>query len=284
VPEAKTVSFINMKGGVGKTTLAVNIAYALAYFEKKKVLLVDLDPQFNATQYLISDKKYLSHFNSGKPFALDIYRKRASSGLSLVNSGSQQRAVLEPTLENLRIPIHEGNGGKLDLIASALEMIELDMSTRGTERKLKTFVHTIRGAYDYVILDCPPTIGFLTISAYLASDGITIPVRPDYLSSIGLPLLEKYLGGFEEDRDGEAEQIGIIFSMVDRRSNIMEQIRPQLENNRYIFENSLGQSVQAARAVSDRLPLFLYRKTKETRGEEIKAIAKEFLHRAEEIW
>jgi len=274
-----------MKGGVGKTTLSVNIAYAMAAFHSSKVLLIDLDPQFNATQYLVKQKEYLKHFEDGKPFALDIFQKRPTVGLSLVNPENQRREVLDPTLQNLSIPIYKSDDSRLDLIPSALEMADLDTSRRGTERKLKRFVDEVRSVYNYIFIDCPPTTGFFTLSAFLASDGFLIPVKPDYLSSIGLPLLENHLNNLKDDKDGDTKEVGIVFTMVDRRSNIMEEIRRQLERkDRYIFTNYLANSVPAARAVSENLPLFLYPPTRPKGGGEIKAIAKEFTDRAEAIW
>ncbi len=177
MPNARSISVINMKGGVGKTTLSVNIAYALAAFHESKVLLIDLDPQFNATQYLVKQKNYLAHFESGKPFVLDIFQRRQTVGMSLVNPEVQTRDVLEPTLENLRIRVHTSGAAMLDVIPSSLKMLELDMSPRGTERKLRKFVDAARSEYDYIMMDCPPTVGFFTLSAFLASDGVLIPVR-----------------------------------------------------------------------------------------------------------
>lgn len=287
---AKVISFINMKGGVGKTTLAVNISYALAVFHNLKILLIDLDPQFNATQYLLTQTEFINHVEAGKPVAVDIFRQRASVGLSLVNPEDQTKKVEKATLENLRIQIypnadHDG-GGKLDLIPSTLDMIELDVSPRGTERKLSSFLAKInKDTYDYILLDCPPTIGFFTMSAYLASDGILIPVKPDPLSTMGLPLLEKYLELLKEDEKGkETTEIGVIFSMVDKRSNMMAEIRTGIEKDRYIFEKYLTQAVAIARVPATHLPLFYNQKTKEDKGEEIKEITNEFLQRVRDIW
>ena len=283
MPSAKTVSFINMKGGVGKTTLSVNVSYALAYFHNLKVLLIDIDPQFNATQYLVKQRTYLEHFNGGKLFSMDIFTQRTSIGPSLIQQPTRSRQIAPLTLDNLRIEVFSNGTGKLDIIPSSLEMADLEAISSRVQSRLRRFVDSIRGAYDFIVFDCPPTINLFTISAYLASDALAIPVRPDYLSSIGIPLLERHLSELE-GREIAVKQIGAIFTMVTQTSNIMNEIRPDLESNhRYVFGNYLANSVQVARAIGHNQPLFLYPPARQ-RGVEIENITTEFLQRVDELW
>ncbi len=194
---------MNMKGGVGKTTLAVNVAYALAYFHQKNVLLVDSDPQFNATQSLMSDRAYMAHLNDASKGTLrDIFLPRRPGAVNTVTGAARGINKAKMSLASCTCPIYSpgANRGKLDLLPSALHLIEIDTSRRGTERKLKAYLREKATGYDYVIIDCPPTISIFTMAAILASDKYLVPIKPDPLSIVGLPLLERGLRNLRTSR------------------------------------------------------------------------------------
>ncbi len=147
----QVISFMNMKGGVGKTTLAVNVAYGLAYFHRKNVLIVDGDPQFNATQYLLQDKAYLAHMEDANKGTLkDIFVPRRPGPVNTVRGSSRAINKTKMSLASCSVSIYNpGPGrGKLDLIPSTLQLIDIETSKRGTERKLKVFLREKALGYD----------------------------------------------------------------------------------------------------------------------------------------
>jgi len=278
MPNIKVISVINMKGGVGKTTLTANLAYALAQFHDKKVLIVDMDPQFNATQYFIPQKDYVKYINNpDKRTVLDIFQDRPETAPSTVRDRNLRTSQTPINLENGIINIYD-NEGKLDLIPSTLRLMKIQESERGEEFKLQRFLDKIKGAYDFIFIDCPPTMSIFTLSAYLASDAYLIPVKPDYLSSIGLPLLERGIKDYEERFAKRIKQIGIIFTMVDIRTTLMKDTMNTLKSstNRVVFDNYLRHSTKIARAVKQNKVLFNYSESKPY-GKEIINIADEFL-------
>lgn len=283
----KTISIINMKGGVGKTTLAVNLAYALAMIHYKKVLLVDIDPQFNATQYVIPQKQYvriIEEVKKGKRLTVaDIFLPPEKQIPSSVYSQGQRRKVLPVTLNNLKVSIWE-NKGKFDLIPSTLGLIGLDISARGTENRLRRFLRKIRGAYDIILIDCPPTLSIFTLSAYLATDAILVPIKPDWLSTIGLPLLkraiEEYESDFGEIYDLDVKNLGIVFTMVDIRTNLMSNMMKRISQTEDTFNSFIRQSISVAEAVYENKPFFMYKKAK-PHWDAILNICEELLERLE---
>ena len=118
----------------------------------------------------------------------------------------------------MRVRIYGNKNKNLDLIPSTLQLMELDTSKRGTENRLKRFISKIRRAYDIILIDCPPTLSIFTLSAYLASDAYIIPIKPDHLSSIGIPLLRRAIQEYEEDYNKKLDFLGIVFTMVDLRT------------------------------------------------------------------
>lgn len=273
----KTISVINMKGGVGKTTLTANIAYAVAQFHEKRVLLVDMDPQFNATQYFVSQKDYVEYIEDpSKKTVLDIFQDSVETAPSTVKEKDQENKPIPVSLDNGTVNIYK-NKGKFDIIPSTLRLMKIQESERGEEFKLKRFLDKVKNAYDYIFIDCPPTMSIYTLSAYLASDGYLIPVKPDYLSSIGLPLLERGIEEYEGRYGKKIQQIGVIFTMVSR-TILMRDTMETLKSSpgRIVFDNFMRHSTTIARAVKKNKALFDYNDSRE-HGEEIKSIAKEFL-------
>jgi chromosome partitioning protein len=143
----QVISFMNMKGGVGKTTLAVNVAYGLAFLHRKKVLIVDADPQFNATQYLMEGDAYLSHVNDPTKGTLgDIFVPRRSGPVSTTVGAARTINKKKMSLAQCSCSIYNGGAGRgrLDLIPSSLNLMAIETSQRGTENRLKSFLRKRR--------------------------------------------------------------------------------------------------------------------------------------------
>jgi chromosome partitioning protein len=256
------VSFINMKGGVGKTTLAVNVAYGLASLHRKNVLIVDGDPQFNATQYLLETDAYLQHTEDPAKGTLhDIFMPRRAGPVSTVRGRARGINRANMPLSDCSCVVFDGGPGrgKLELIPSTLTLMEIETSPRGTETRLKSYLREKAGGYDYVIIDCPPTISIFTQAAVLARDKYLVPIKPDPLSVIGLPLLERWLEDFTDISGLKIDLVGLVFTLVrspqpGRMRDIMEELRQQRKGD--VFAASLDQATDVAKSVEEHLPVF----------------------------
>lgn len=287
----QVISFMNMKGGVGKTTLAVNIAYTLAALHDKQVLLIDVDPQFNATQYLVADKAYLAHISDpAKATIKDIFVPKTEPMRTTVTSAkATPRKKL--SLAECTISIYDGNAphgyerrgnGRLDIIPSTLDLVEVQNSKRQTEAKLKAFIREKATGYDYVLIDCPPTISIFTEAAILASDKYIVPIKPDALSVLGLPLLERYIEDFTADVGMKLEQVGIIFTLVRRptpnaMSAIMEDIRGQRKGD--VFKAASTVSTNVSESVEHHKPVIYFKKATDKLKGQFFDITNEFIRR-----
>lgn len=249
----KVISVLNMKGGVGKTTLSVNMAYILAKFHSKKVLLVDIDPQFNATQYLVDQEVIMEHF-ANKKTVLDIIMPKREEHIDL--SKGKKKKKKTPKLEDYTINILETKTSRFDIIPSTINLIEIENSDRGAENHLNKFLKKYCKQYDIVIIDCPPTIGIHTLSAFLASAYYLIPVKPDYLSSLGLSLLESALEKYRKAHSHRLKSLGLVFTLVDLRPNLTQTTMNDLKTaGRDCITAFSSHSTNVAQSVSD-LPSF----------------------------
>lgn len=269
-----------MKGGVGKTTVATNVAYAISKFHNKKVLLIDNDPQFNASQYLIKQSEYVKFIeNHENCTIMDIYRDRPTYYPSVVKRRKQPLKAVEPDLTNCILPVYrsKSDNGRYDILPSHLNLMELDSPPLGTEQRLKNFIKKIQNAYDFIFIDCPPTMSVFTLSGYLASEGYLIPIKPDYLSSMGIPLLERAIEKYAKSHSHSITQIGIVFTMVKLNNALTKETISMIKKSgRICFDGWLRDSVQVARAVKYNQAIFDYPKAY-VYGEEIKGIARELL-------
>lgn len=204
---AHRISLVNMKGGVGKSTLAVNLAweYATAPWDRR-ILLVDLDPQFNASQYLIGQEQYeTAVLEDARPTMWDLFEQNT-------RTPGQPLAIFDPhdavhRVREFRV------GGRIDLIPSRLELALSLRNPAQKESLLQKSLTQIETDYDVIIIDCPPTESILTYAAYLACNHVLVPVKPEYLSAIGLPLLRQSLGDFNrENPDRDLDVTGIVFN------------------------------------------------------------------------
>ena len=203
---AVKVAVINMKGGVGKSTLTWQFAGMRRWL--KRVLVVDLDPQFNASQYLLGATRYGAIHDSGSPTVWDIFEQFSRTP----SAGVPPALDISSVVHNLA-SFQEGS--RIDLIPSRLELSHTLRNPAQKETLLERAVSTIEDQYDLILLDCPPTESMLTTAACLASDFILVPVRPEFLSLIGLPLLVRSMDDFQQQHSNhQLELAGIVFNSV----------------------------------------------------------------------
>lgn len=208
----KVVSFVNMKGGVGKTTLAVNIADFLVKRHSKRVLLIDVDPQFNATQCLLNGDDYVSYMSRKGSTVVDIFNYKKSAAVSVVSGVSEQEALPYSSIQ----PYHTQRG--FDLVPSQLDLFRFEMAPgQGTENRLKNYLNHLKetDAYDICIIDCPPTPSVWMTSALIASDYYLIPSKPDPISMIGLDLLEGIIRERKENYGCACQCAGLVLTIVE---------------------------------------------------------------------
>ena len=205
---AHKVALINMKGGVGKSTLAVNLAWEMATGPwYKSVLVVDLDTQFNCSQYLVGASRIESIIANDRPTVWDIFEQ-------LTSVPGKPSAPIDPTASVANV-YSRRSGGSIDLIPSRLDLSQSLRNPAGKDQLLKQAVDELEASYDLVIIDCAPTESMLTTAAYLVADHLLIPVRPEFLSTIGLPLLEQSLNSFSALYPGsEPEVLGLVFNAI----------------------------------------------------------------------
>lgn len=216
----KTISLVNMKGGVAKTTLAVNLADYLTRKCEKKVLLVDLDPQFNATQCLFSPIDYATRKARGSHTITTIFDDSERTAISPITGISSVGPV---ELSNIE-PWSYGNG--LSVVPGDLELYRLDMTSgQGREHRLRRFLDEYVKAnnVDYVLIDTPPTPSHWMMSGLLASDYYLVPVRPEPLSRIGIDLLRGVIGRCSNNFGHKIECAGVVLTVTDRRTTVYSE-------------------------------------------------------------
>ena len=211
----KTVSLINMKGGVGKTTLAVNLADFLVSREGQRVLLIDVDPQFNATQCILSGDAYIDYVKNGGYTIVDIFDNSNRIVNSVVDGLQPQTTVKFSDIK----PIKSNRG--FDYIPGALQLFKLEMAAgSGRENRLRNYINTLKDEYDYVIIDSPPTPSVWMMSALIASDYYLIPVKPDPISMTGIDLLQGIINERSENYGFTCKCCGIVLTIVDTRKSL----------------------------------------------------------------
>jgi chromosome partitioning protein len=253
---AITVSLINMKGGVGKTTLAAQLAHA-ADLRNLKVLAVDLDPQSNLSHSLLGPVSYVQLLKENKPTVSDLFENYFPPSLS---TGSAS-----PIDINKVIIKKAGywQDTTLDLIPSRLELSHTLKNPTGKERKLAKKLSEISDQYDLILLDCAPTESILTDAAYHASRYVLIPVKPEFMATIGLPLLTRSINGFKyENADHALDICGVVFNHSstysegpEGRTSIREVQSEAIKNNWYVYKTHIRYSASYAKSARETAPI-----------------------------
>jgi chromosome partitioning protein len=259
---AVTISLLNMKGGVGKTTLAVNLAWYTYEHHAQNVLLVDLDPQFNATQYVMDYKSFDKHRKTAGTIADLLIDRRPRLELRAKKVKNNPRSVLHT--------IRSTKTARLDLLPSELDLAHIVKNPSQMEYRLEKLLAGLRDDYDYVFVDCAPTDSVLTTMALMASDYLLIPVRPDNFSILGFANLNETIKVFRSNCPDphKVQVLGIVFTQVTGAStverNAMESIRSAAEReSTYLFRSLLKYSTSFIRSVQDQTPIFQTRYAQE---------------------
>ncbi len=231
---ARVISIANQKGGVGKTTTAVNLAASLAVSEKR-TLLIDCDPQGNTTSAL--------------GFPRDPARRTLYQALIL--GEPIERVTIEAKIEGLDLIPADKN-----LVGATVELVSMDER----EYKLKGAIHGIREKYDFILIDCPPSLDLLTLNALAASDSVLVPIQCEYLALEGVSELLDTLMRLRRTINPALSVEGILLTMYDDRTTLSKQVAADLRSffGSQVFESVIPRNVRLAEAPSHGMPVIFY--------------------------
>ena len=231
----KVIAIANQKGGVGKTTTAINLAASLAVLEKK-VLIIDADPQANTT--------------SGLNFSPDNDQQRTLYEV-LIGRIEASDALIQTELPRLHmIPSH------INLVGAEIEMLEAD----GRESLLKNALAPIRADYDYIIIDCSPSLGLITINTLAAADSVIIPVQPEYFALEGLGKLLRTITLVKDGVNPDLQIEGFGVTMFDGRTRVHNEVMNELRDHfkDLVFKTVIQRNIRLSEAPSHGMPIILY--------------------------
>ena len=250
----RTIAIANQKGGVGKSTTAINLSACLAE-AGKRVLTVDIDPQGNTTSGLGTDKNGVEY---------TLYEL-------LLGDCDPKDCIIENVVE------------RVDLIPSNVNLSGAEIELVGIEEReyiLKNVLERIKEGYDYIIRDCPPSLSMLTINALTAADSVLVPIQCEYYALEGLSQLIHTIELVQERLNKKLEIEGVVFTMYDARTNlsleVVENVKENLNQN--IYKTIIPRNVRLAEAPSYGLPINMY-DPKSTGAESYRLLAEEVINR-----
>ena len=248
----KVISFINQKGGVGKTTTCVNMASYLAEYGKK-VLLIDMDPQGNASSSVGINKE----------------EKHKTSYNVLINEDEVKDVVLATPFKNLDcIPAN------VDLAGAEVELVDVD----NREKVFSKALSKVKDKYDYICIDCPPSLGLITVNSLTASDGVIIPIQCEYFALEGLSVLMYTLKLVKKHLNPDIDVEGVVLTMKDGRSNLGNSVADEVGKyfNEKVYKTVIPRNIRLAEAPSYGEPINIY-DPKSTGGQAYRELTEEFL-------
>jgi chromosome partitioning protein len=229
------IAIANQKGGVGKTTTAINLGASLAVAEKR-TLVLDIDPQGNATSGLgVTDR-------SSRPTIYDVLIGRTS--------------VAEAVVENVHFPHLDVVPSTRDLVGAEIELV----TAMGRESILRTALTTIRDEYDFILVDCPPSLGLLTLNTLTAADSVLIPIQCEFYALEGLSQLLNTVRLVQRGLNRDLEIEGVLLTMFDRRLNLSRQVAAEAREyfGPKVYRAAIPRNVRLAEAPSFGQPIVLY--------------------------
>ena len=254
----RTIAIANQKGGVGKTTTAINLSACLAE-AGQRVLTIDFDPQGNATTGLGLEKEQIED---------TVYEL-------LLGDGTLEDCLMRDVQENLDVLPSDSN-----LAAAEIELLDVE----NKESVLNGYLETIRDQYDFIIIDCPPSLSLLTINALVAADTVLVPIQCEYYALEGLSQVLRTIGLVRKKMNPSLELEGVVFTMYDARTNLSLQVVENVKQNlnERIYKTIIPRNVRLAEAPSHGMPINLY-DSRSTGAESYRLLAAEVISRGEEL-
>lgn len=253
----RIIAIANQKGGVGKTTTTINLGACLAQMEQK-VLVVDIDPQGNTT--------------SG--YGIDKYELENTVYELILNQSSIEECIISEVIPNLSLL-----PANVDLAAAEIEMIGIE----DKEYILKREIEKVKDQYDYVIIDCPPSLNMLTVNAMTTASTVLVPIQCEYYALEGLSQLMHTIDLVKERLNPNLEMEGVVFTMYDARTNlslqVVENVKENLNQN--IYKTIIPRNIRLAEAPSHGMPINIY-DPKSAGAESYMLLAEEVMNRGKE--